>query len=83
LSRGLLSRGLLSRGLLSRGLLSRGLLSRGFRSRGFLGTRFRPEFPPQWVNARALGHISAYERRAADALRFRGQQRLCLRFRVL
>jgi hypothetical protein len=78
-----LRKGLLRKGLLRKGLLRKGLLRKGLLRKGRLGRGFPLGLPPQWVNARALGHISAYERRAAGGLRFRGQQRLCLRFRVL
>ena len=55
------------------------LLRKGLLGKGFLGRWCRLGFPPQRIDARALGHTSAYERSAADTLRFRGQRRICLR----
>ena len=52
--------------------LGRGFLRRGFLGKGllrFLG--FRLGFPPQRIDARALGHTSAYERGVAGTQLFR------------
>ena len=45
-----------------------------FLGRRFLGRRFPAGLPPQRIDTRALGHISAYERSAAAALPFRYRQ---------